>query len=40
MRYFLKFKGFVRIYHTRYHAEQMARALTLNGTAYTLTEGK
>ena len=32
------FGGFGSKYYTHYHAEQMARALRLNGTPYTITE--
>jgi len=32
----VSFGNCVNTYYTEYHAEQFARALTLNGTAYTL----
>jgi hypothetical protein len=38
MRWRVEFGGAVRVYYTRYHAEQMVRALTLNGTTCVMSE--
>lgn len=39
MRWVLTFgNGSRRTYYTAYHAEQFARALRLNGTAFTMRE--
>ena len=35
-RWVVHFGACVRIYYTPYHADQMARALRLNGTPYTV----
>lgn len=38
MKYIIEFGASERNYYTRYHAEQMCRALRLNGTPFNLTK--